>query len=156
MSRNTRDNLKKSELRLLWYIYTNTVTPSISIFENTSIKCSLFLSIMYLISYTHGTKRIRLPTSYSTNREFFEARDARCTSIAHTADHVLAHMRGLFSRCPAYTGTYYTKRSLFMSERFIESENTIVAIKRAKTFYSRAAHVYTLLLLRGTRFTWIP
>lgn len=55
---------------------------------------------MYLISYTHGTKRIRLPTSYSTNREFFEARDARCTSIAHTAGHVLAHMRGLFFPVP--------------------------------------------------------
>lgn len=34
----------------------------------------------------------------------------------------------------------------FSYERFIESENAIVAVKRARTFHSRAR----------TRFTWIP
>jgi len=53
-------------------------------------------------------------------------------------------------RYSACIDTYGTGRSLFTFvrfsyERFIESENAIVAVKRARTFHSRAR----------TRFTWI-
>jgi len=57
----------------------------------------------------------------------------------------------ILPRYPACIGTYGTGRSLFTFvrfsyERFIESENAIVAVKRARMFHSRAK----------TRFTWIP
>lgn len=97
---------------------------------------------MYLVIYIHGTKRIRSPTSYSAKQESFALykRGAHSELRPCTATHI----RGLFfPRYPAYTDAYSTGRSLFMSERFsyqrfIESENAIVAVKWAKTFRSLA------------------
>lgn len=113
---------------------------------------ALSISIMYLIIYTHGTKHIRSPTSYSTNREFFETRCMLHKHCAHSRPRPCAYARTFFPRAALriqvrYIGTYGTERSLFMSERFIESENAIVAIKRAKTFYSRGSRIYIYICI---------
>lgn len=151
MTRCSNRNIRnfKWKLTLLWHIYTKTVT--IYFWKCINKAQSFYQSC--LIIYIHGIKRIRSPTSYSANREFFEARCTLHKSCARSKPRPCVY--GVFF-APRIQ-VHKTPSGRYLCPSGLSKVRTRLLPLNERKRFIRVRLAYKLRCsYAGLAFTWIP